>query len=127
MNTPHLPRPLKRRDLNAELTQFLDEASRASAPVTASRTTEFRQGEGGVIVRSVTDATGTTVIQQALNAAASARLVSGLSQAAFASLLGVSLRTLQEWEQGRKVPSGAAKTLLAVALQRPDVLRELTA
>ena len=39
----------------------------------------------------------------------------GLSQARFAQLLGVSVRTLQDWEQGRRAPSGAARTLLIVA------------
>jgi len=39
----------------------------------------------------------------------------GLSQAKFAKLLGVSVRTLQEWEQGRRAPSGAARTLLLIA------------
>ena len=49
---------------------------------------------------------------------------SGLSQTAFAMLLGVSVRTLQDWEQGRREPSGAAKTLIAFAERRPEVLRE---
>jgi putative transcriptional regulator len=49
----------------------------------------------------------------------------GLSQAQFALLLGVSKRTLQDWEQGRREPSGAAKSLLKVAEKRPDVLREI--
>ena len=49
----------------------------------------------------------------------------GLSQAQFAALLGVSKRTLQDWEQGRREPSGAAKSLLKVAEKRPDVLREI--
>jgi putative transcriptional regulator len=48
-----------------------------------------------------------------------------LSQSQFAKLLGVSVRTLQEWEQGRKQPSGAAKTLLKVAEKYPDILQEL--
>ncbi len=56
-----------------------------------------------------------------------AREHSGLSQAQFALLLGVSVRTLQEWEQGRRQPSGAAKTLLRVAQRHPEVLRELAA
>jgi putative transcriptional regulator len=49
----------------------------------------------------------------------------GLSQAKFASLLGVSIRTLQEWEQGRRVPSGAARTLLLVAAKNPRALLEV--
>ena len=55
------------------------------------------------------------------------RNASGLSQAEFAALLGVSKRTLQEWEQGRREPTGAAKTLLLVAEKHPEVLRELAA
>jgi putative transcriptional regulator len=42
----------------------------------------------------------------------SVRMKSGLPQSAFAKLLGVSVRTLQDWEQGRREPSGAAKRLL---------------
>ena len=45
-----------------------------------------------------------------------------LSQDKFASLLGVSVRTLQEWEQGRRKPSGPAKSLLKVASYAPDVV-----
>jgi putative transcriptional regulator len=56
-----------------------------------------------------------------------ARLRSELSQAQFARLLGVSVRTLQDWEQGRREPSGAAKTLIQIAVRRPDVLRSLAA
>ena len=55
----------------------------------------------------------------------SARMKSGLSQAAFAKLMGVSVRTLQDWEQGRRQPSGAAKTLIAIAERSPEVLREV--
>jgi putative transcriptional regulator len=57
--------------------------------------------------------------------AATARAASGLTQAQFAALMGVSARTLQEWEQGRRKPTGAAQTLLAVATRHPQVLREL--
>ncbi|MFC4275949.1 helix-turn-helix domain-containing protein [Achromobacter aloeverae] len=49
----------------------------------------------------------------------------GLPQADFAALLGVSVRTLQDWEQGRRNPSGAAKTLLQVAMLHPQTLRDL--
>ncbi len=56
-----------------------------------------------------------------------ARNALGLSQSKFAELLGVSKRTLQEWEQGRRTPNGAAKTLLRVVERHPEVLRELSA
>jgi putative transcriptional regulator len=49
----------------------------------------------------------------------------GLSQAKFATLLGVSVRTLQEWEQGRRAPLGAARTLLLVAAKNPQALLEV--
>jgi putative transcriptional regulator len=49
----------------------------------------------------------------------------GLSQPKFASLLGVSVRTLQEWEQGRRAPSGAARTLLLIAARNPRALVEV--
>jgi putative transcriptional regulator len=49
----------------------------------------------------------------------------GLSQARFAQLLGVSVRTLQEWEQGRRAPSGAARTLLLIAAKNPRALLEV--
>ena len=55
------------------------------------------------------------------------RLKSGLTQGQFAALLGVSKRTLEQWEQGRRAPSGAAKTLIRVAELHPEVLREIAA
>ena len=45
-----------------------------------------------------------------------------LSQSAFAGLLGVSVRTLQEWEQGRRNPKGPAQALLRVASKHPEAL-----
>ncbi|MGH8034282.1 MAG: helix-turn-helix domain-containing protein [Nevskiales bacterium] len=62
-----------------------------------------------------------------LTLAAAARSKTGLSQGEFASMLGVSKRTLQEWEQGRRNPSGAAKALIAIVTKHPDVVRELAA
>jgi len=49
-----------------------------------------------------------------------------LSQAAFAGLMGVSVRTVQDWEQGRRKPSGPAAALLRIAEQRPEIFTELT-
>ncbi len=49
-----------------------------------------------------------------------------LSQAAFASLMGVSLRTVQDWEQGRRKPSGPAAALLRIAEQKPEVFIQLS-
>jgi putative transcriptional regulator len=46
----------------------------------------------------------------------------GLSQSQVAALMGVSVRTLQGWEQARKQPSGAARTLLAIASTNPRAL-----
>ena len=51
----------------------------------------------------------------------------GLSQSEFARLLGVSVRTLQEWEQGRGLPSGPARTLLSIAYKNPRALIESAA
>ncbi|MBK1705806.1 helix-turn-helix domain-containing protein [Halochromatium glycolicum] len=72
-------------------------------------------------VRQMKAEQGTVVYPPAL----AARERTGLSQARFAELLGVSVRTLQEWEQGRRQPSGAARTLFKVAERHPEVLREL--
>lgn len=53
------------------------------------------------------------------------RLKLKLSQSAFAALMGVSVRTLQDWEQGRRAPQGPALALLRIAEQHPDVFNEL--
>jgi putative transcriptional regulator len=57
--------------------------------------------------------------------AAEARAHVGLSLQEFACLLGVSARTLQDWEQGRREPDGTAKTLFRVAVAYPEILRDL--
>ena len=58
-------------------------------------------------------------------AVARARVKTGLSQARFAALLGISRRTLEQWEQGRREPSGAARTLIRIAELRPEILKEV--
>lgn len=117
----------KKRDLNAELVQALDGMKRGKW----ARKTEFFPRKDGSIRRVITRRDGTVekdhVIPAEKAQVAAARAATGLSQAEFAKLLGVSVRTLQEWEQGRKSPSGAAATLLKVATLHPKVLQELAA
>jgi putative transcriptional regulator len=86
------------------------EASRDLEAELLESVRQFKLGEGKVVYSPVI----------------AARKNSGLSQTHFAELLGVSVRTLQGWEQGRKQPSGAARTLIALAQRHPDILRELT-
>ena len=66
-------------------------------------------------IREMKAGQGRVVYSEAIEA----RKKTGLSQSQFAALLGVSVRTLQGWEQGRKQPSGAARTLLAIAQTNP--------
>lgn len=117
----------KKRDLNAELVQALQEMKGGEW----ARKTEFMAQPDGSVRRVITRRDGTIEKDEIIPAekalVAAARAATGLSQAAFAKLLGVSVRTLQEWEQGRKVPSGAAATLLKVASRHPEVLQELAA
>jgi putative transcriptional regulator len=69
-------------------------------------------------IRELKAGKGHTVLSPAIDA----RSKTGLSQSQFAALLGVSVRTLQGWEQGRKQPSGAARTLLAIARSNPKAV-----
>ena len=117
----------KKRDMNAELLQALHDIKRGEW----ARKTEFTPQKDGSIRRVISRRDGTIEKDQIIPAekaqVAVARAATGLSQAPFAKLLGVSVRTLQEWEQGRKIPSGAAATLLKVATRHPEVLQELAA
>jgi putative transcriptional regulator len=72
---------------------------------------EIKRGEHGRVIN--------------LPSVAEIRERTGLSQSRFAALLGVSVRTLQEWEQGRRVPSGAARTLLLIAEKNPQALTDV--
>ncbi len=58
------------------------------------------------------------------NDVVAARMASGLSQSEFAQALGISVRTLQEWEQGRRSPSGTARTLIGIAARHPQIIVE---
>ena len=57
--------------------------------------------------------------------AIAARQSSKLTQVEFAELLDVSVDAIRDWEQGRRSPRGAARTLLRIAMQHPKVLHKL--
>ena len=78
-------------------------------------------------VRQMRRGEATRITKVALPAAALARQQMGLLQVEFAELLGVSPRTLQDWEQGRREPTGAARLLLKVATKHPAILRKIAA
>ena len=63
----------------------------------------------------------------AVNEVVEARQSTGMSQSEFALALSISKRTLQEWEQGRRSPSGAAQALIRIARKHPEVVREALA
>jgi len=71
----------------------------------------YKDGKGNLVTRELSDPSDPKTIRRRLN----------LSQAAFAGLMGVSVRTVQDWEQNRREPSGPAKSLLRIAEQHPEV------
>lgn len=75
----------------------------------------YRAGKKSLVTRQLSDPSPVKVIREKL----------ALSQAAFAGLMGVSLRTVQDWEQGRRQPSGPAKSLLRIAEQFPEVFLQV--
>lgn len=78
-------------------------------------------------VRQMKAGKATRKTQVALSPIAEARSRLGMSQSELADLMGVSTRTLQDWEQGRRKPTGAAQTLLRVAIAHPEALLDLKA
>jgi DNA-binding transcriptional regulator YiaG len=58
------------------------------------------------------------------NTIAATRSKLRLSQNKFAALLGISVKTLHNWEQGRRKPTGAARVLLRVASRHPEIVLE---
>ena len=78
--------------------------------------------EGGRILRGEEAASRSIGIEEPDVAAVRERF--GLSQQEFAALLGISVRTLQNWEQGRRRPHGPARVLLRVAAEHPEAVWE---
>ena len=76
--------------------------------------------QAGEIRRGVRKPSRTFVIENPDPKAIRERL--GLSQSRFASIIGVSVRTLQNWEQGRREPEGPAKALLRVVDREPQAV-----
>jgi putative transcriptional regulator len=100
---PSKTKPLSDKDLDAY------ESKRDLAADLLESVRQMKSGQGKVVY----------------SAAIEVREKIGLSQSEFAALLGVSVRTLQSWEQGRKRPSGAARKLLAIARTNPKALLEV--
>ena len=98
---------------DAEIVAF--EATRDIGDEILQAVREIKAGKGRVVLQ------GTPVLATP-SLAIDARGKVGLSQSQFATLLGVSVRTLQGWEQGRKQPSGAARTLLSIARINPQAV-----
>jgi len=75
----------------------------------------YKEGKVDLVTRELSEPSDPKEIRANLN----------LSQSAFAGLMGVSIRTVQDWEQGRREPSGPAKSLLRIAEQHPKVFLEV--
>ena len=91
------------RDIGTEILEGLHEIQ------------NFKKGKVKLKITELTEPSEPRVIRAKLN----------LSQSAFAGLLGVSMRTLQDWEQGRRNPQGPAIALLRIAEQHPEVFSDL--
>ena len=91
------------RDLGSEILQGISEIK------------EYKKGNTNLRTRELSEPSPPQVIRTRLK----------LSQSAFAGLMGVSTRTLQDWEQGRREPQGPAVALLRIADQHPEVFGQL--
>ncbi len=77
---------------------------------------KFKAGEIELKTRELKEPADPKIIREQL----------AISQSAFAALMGVSVRTIQDWEQGRRTPSGPAKSLLRIAEQHPNVFLQIS-
>jgi len=94
---------MSKRDIGAEILEGIQEIK------------EHKKGRVGLKVTNLSAPSPPQIIRSKLN----------MSQSAFAGLLGVSIRTLQDWEQGRREPQGPAVALLRIAEQHPQVFSQL--
>ncbi|NRA20184.1 MAG: type II toxin-antitoxin system MqsA family antitoxin [Oceanospirillaceae bacterium] len=94
---------MNNRDIGLEILEGLNEIKQFKRGTVDLKTTELSEPSEPKIIRSKLK----------------------LSQSAFAGLLGVSMRTLQDWEQGRRKPQGPAIALLRIAEQHPEVFADL--
>ncbi|MBI9036465.1 MAG: type II toxin-antitoxin system MqsA family antitoxin [Bacteroidales bacterium] len=94
---------MNKRDIGLEILDGLNEIK------------QFKQGNLRLKTTELSEPSEPKIIRSKLK----------LSQSAFAGLLGVSMRTLQDWEQGRRHPQGPAIALLRIAEQHPEVFADL--
>jgi len=114
-----------KRDIGAELLQSMRDLKAGRW----GRKTTIETLPDGKVRRCVKLPGGKVAKEEILSGARwallSARSRSGLSQAEFAAALGVSKRTLENWEQGRAEPTGPAKVLLSLVAKYPDTVKRL--
>jgi putative transcriptional regulator len=94
---------MSERDIGQEILEGIKEIKR------------FKKGDVDLTKWSLNEPSPEKIIRKKLK----------LSQSAFASLMGVSSRTIQDWEQGRRKPQGPAKSLLRIAEQHPEIFIEI--
>ncbi|WP_298234415.1 helix-turn-helix domain-containing protein [uncultured Azohydromonas sp.] len=120
---------LRARDADRDIAEELLGAVRDLKAGRVARRTTFEPQPGGAVLRRVVRSDGTVEKEELLSGARwelmAARAGAGLSQAEFARALGVSRRTLENWEQGRVEPTGAARRLLQLAARFPDTVQRL--
>ena len=114
---------MKRRTI-AELVRVKERMERGE--ITPARVWEVTRGKDGKIQRRQLDPEQYRRQQKAEweNTVAATRSKLRLSQNKFAELLGISVKTLHNWEQGRRKPTGAARVLLRVASRHPQIVLE---
>lgn len=128
---PMTDESLLTRDAQHDIGQELLQAVRDLKAGRWARKTTFETLPDGTVRRRIESQDGTIEKEEILSGPRweimAARARSGLSQSDFANALGISRRTLENWEQGRAEPTGAARRLLKLAAQYPDTVERLAA